>query len=82
MTVDAVVVGSGVTGLTTALRLQERGVRVQLVTAHPPGGTVSAVAAAVWYPTGVEPAPTALRRPIPNSATASRRWPTPRTPAT
>ena len=51
---DAVVVGAGVVGLTTALRLQRTGARVAVVTAVPPKLTTSAVAAAVWYPTRVE----------------------------
>ncbi|WBP90239.1 FAD-dependent oxidoreductase [Kitasatospora cathayae] len=51
---DVVVIGSGVIGLTTALRLQERGLRVVVVTADGLLSTVSAVAAAVWYPVGVE----------------------------
>ncbi|MFE3874823.1 FAD-dependent oxidoreductase [Kitasatospora sp. NPDC059146] len=51
---DVVVIGSGIIGLTTALRLQERGLRVGVVTADGLLSTVSAVAAAVWYPVGVE----------------------------
>ncbi|MFJ8472285.1 FAD-dependent oxidoreductase [Kitasatospora sp. NPDC094011] len=51
---DVVVVGSGVIGLTAAVRLQERGLRVVVVTADGLLSTVSAVAAAVWYPVGVE----------------------------
>jgi len=49
--VDVVVAGSGICGLTSALRLQRAGASVALVTADPPENTVSAVAAAVWYPT-------------------------------
>jgi D-amino-acid oxidase len=48
---DVTVVGGGVIGLTSALRLQQAGARVVLVTAEPPGSTTSSVAAAVWYPT-------------------------------
>ncbi|MCX4594728.1 FAD-binding oxidoreductase [Streptomyces sp. NBC_01549] len=48
---DAVVVGAGVIGLTTALRLQQAGARVAVVTAEPSAETTSSVAAAVWYPT-------------------------------
>jgi D-amino-acid oxidase len=46
-----------VVGLTCAVRLQEAGVKVALVTADEPARTVSAIAAAVWYPThiGAEP---------------------------
>ncbi|WP_405558677.1 FAD-binding oxidoreductase [Streptomyces canus] len=48
---DAVVVGAGIIGLTTALRLQQTGVRVAVVAAEPSIVTTSSVAAAVWYPT-------------------------------
>ncbi|WP_329233643.1 FAD-dependent oxidoreductase [Streptomyces canus] len=48
---DAVVVGAGVIGLTTALRLQQTGARVAVVAAEPSPETTSSVAAAVWYPT-------------------------------
>lgn len=47
---DVVVVGSGVIGLTTAIRLQEKGLRVVVVTADGLLSTTSAVAAAVWFP--------------------------------
>ncbi|MFE5582861.1 FAD-dependent oxidoreductase [Kitasatospora sp. NPDC056531] len=50
---DVVVIGSGVIGLTTALRLQEKGLRVVVLTADGLLSTASAVAAAVWYPVGV-----------------------------
>ena len=49
------VVGAGVTGLTTALRLLEAGRRVRVVTAEPTMETTSAVAGAVWYPYRAEP---------------------------
>lgn len=54
---DVVVVGAGVVGLTCAVRLQEAGVRVTVVTAEEPGQSVSGIAAAVWYPshTSAEP---------------------------
>ncbi|MFE5084951.1 FAD-dependent oxidoreductase [Streptomyces mirabilis] len=48
---DVVVVGAGVIGLTSALRLQQTGARVAVVTAEPSAETTSSVAAAVWYPT-------------------------------
>jgi D-amino-acid oxidase len=51
---DVVVVGAGVIGLTSALCLQERGFQVILVTAADPLATTSAVAGAVWYPTGTD----------------------------
>lgn len=47
---EALVLGAGVSGLTTALSLQEQGLRVRIVAARPPRETVSAVAAAIWYP--------------------------------
>jgi D-amino-acid oxidase len=50
---DMVVVGAGIIGLTSALRAQEAGARVAVVTADPPERTTSSVAAAVWYPTGI-----------------------------
>jgi D-amino-acid oxidase len=52
---DARVIGAGVTGLTSAIRLQEAGWRVRIVAAEPPERTTSAVAAAVWYPYRVGP---------------------------
>ncbi|GAA4683129.1 FAD-dependent oxidoreductase [Phytohabitans rumicis] len=57
---DVVVLGSGVIGLTTAIRLGRAGVRVGLVAADGPLDTVSAVAAAVWYPTHTDPDPRVL----------------------
>ena len=48
--VEAVVVGCGVIGLTTAIRLREAGFRTRIVTKALPAETTSAVAAAVWYP--------------------------------
>ena len=50
---DVVVVGAGIVGLTCAARLQEAGARVVVVTADEPAQTVSAIAAAVWYPSHV-----------------------------
>ena len=47
---DALVVGSGVIGLTSAVRLQEAGFSVQILTQALPAATTSAVAAALWYP--------------------------------
>lgn len=47
---DVVVIGCGVIGLTTAIRLQEAGRRVTIVAAAPPERTTSSVAAALWYP--------------------------------
>ncbi|AEW99664.1 FAD-dependent oxidoreductase [Streptantibioticus cattleyicolor] len=53
MDVDVVVIGAGVIGLTSALRLQHGGLRVAVVAADPPLASTSAVAAAVWYPSGM-----------------------------
>lgn len=45
-----IVVGAGVVGLTTAVRLAEAGHRVDVVARDRPRETTSAVAAALWYP--------------------------------
>jgi len=45
------VLGAGVSGLTCAVALQDAGYDVTVVAAEPPLATVSAVAAAAWYPT-------------------------------
>lgn len=50
---DVVVVGAGLSGLTTAVVLQRAGHRVGIVAAEEPGETTSMVAAAVWFPTEV-----------------------------
>lgn len=52
---DVIVVGAGISGLTTALTLQGGGRRVTVVTADLPSRTVSMIAAAVWFPTAVGP---------------------------
>jgi D-amino-acid oxidase len=52
---QAVVVGSGISGLTTAISLLEAGHQVRLVAAERAMSTTSAVAAAVWFPTHVAP---------------------------
>lgn len=49
------VIGCGVIGLTTAIRLQEAGCEVEILTSELPERTVSAVAAAIWMPFRVEP---------------------------
>lgn len=45
-----VVIGSGVIGLTTCLRLKESGFDVKMITRDLPQDTTSIVAAAFWYP--------------------------------
>ncbi|MCX5425117.1 FAD-dependent oxidoreductase [Streptomyces sp. NBC_00078] len=52
---DVVVVGGGVVGLTTAVVLAERGVRVRVWTRDPVERTTSAVAGALWWPYRIEP---------------------------
>jgi D-amino-acid oxidase len=47
---DVILVGCGVIGLTAAIRLQEAGLDVRIVTAALPLETTSSVAAALWYP--------------------------------
>jgi D-amino-acid oxidase len=47
---DAVVVGCGVIGLTSAISLREAGVDARIVAAELPPATTSSVAAAIWYP--------------------------------
>lgn len=55
MRVRVAVVGGGVSGLTCAVRLLERGARVTLISKDAPGATTSAVAGAVWFPYRVRP---------------------------
>ncbi|MGW2717070.1 FAD-dependent oxidoreductase [Streptomyces sp. NPDC001492] len=52
---DVIVVGAGVIGLTTAVVLAERGVRVRVWTRDPLEATTSAVAGALWWPYRIEP---------------------------
>ena len=47
---DAVVVGAGVAGLTTAISLREAGLSTRVVTAAPPSRTTSIAAGAIWGP--------------------------------
>lgn len=51
----ATVLGAGVSGLTTALRLLEAGWDVQVVAADPIEASTSFLAAAIWFPTHVGP---------------------------
>jgi D-amino-acid oxidase len=48
--VDALVVGAGVAGLTTAISLAEAGLATRVVAAQPPSRTTSAAAGAIWGP--------------------------------
>ena len=47
---DALVVGAGVVGLTTAISLAEAGLATRVVAADPPGRTTSFAAGAIWGP--------------------------------
>ena len=49
------VLGAGVTGLTTAMRLLESGARVTVVAAAPVEASTSFLAAAIWFPTHAGP---------------------------
>jgi D-amino-acid oxidase len=51
---DVLVVGAGVSGLTTAVLLAEDGLRVGIWTAEPPQATTSVAAGAMWGPYLVE----------------------------
>jgi D-amino-acid oxidase len=53
--VRVTVLGAGVIGLTTAVRLLEAGCNVQVVAATPVEASTSYLAAAVWFPTHVGP---------------------------
>jgi D-amino-acid oxidase len=53
--VDALVIGAGVSGLTTAICLAETGRRVTIWTDAPPRATTSYAAGAMWGPYLVEP---------------------------
>jgi D-amino-acid oxidase len=52
---EAVVVGTGIVGLSTAWHLQERGWQVRLLADRPLAASTSYLAAAVWFPTRVAP---------------------------
>jgi len=43
------IVGSGVSGLSSAIYLQEAGMDVHILTREMPGETTSAVAGAIWH---------------------------------
>ncbi|MDR3080720.1 MAG: FAD-binding oxidoreductase [Streptomyces sp.] len=55
MSADVVVIGAGVAGLTTAVRLAESGLRVRVDADLPVGETTSAAAGAMWDPYLAEP---------------------------
>ncbi|MFJ8276720.1 FAD-dependent oxidoreductase [Streptomyces griseoviridis] len=52
---DVIVIGGGVVGLTTAVVLAERGLRVRVWTRDAVERTTSAVAGALWWPYRIEP---------------------------
>jgi len=51
---DVLVVGAGVSGLTTGVCLAEQGLKVKIRTACGPGRTTSAAAGAIWDPINAE----------------------------
>ncbi|MEU8826972.1 FAD-dependent oxidoreductase [Streptomyces sp. NPDC048636] len=55
MTCDAIVIGGGVIGLTSAIVLAEGGRRVAVWSRDPAGRTTSAVAGGLWWPYRIEP---------------------------
>ncbi len=57
---SALVIGCGVIGLSTAIRLQEAGLSVRIWAADLPQDSTSSVAAATWYPYKVYPEDKAL----------------------
>jgi len=59
---DVVVIGAGVSGLSSAVELLSHGHDVTIHTAEMPGCTTSAVAAAIWHPFFQTPDPIYLRR--------------------
>ncbi|MGC0377408.1 FAD-dependent oxidoreductase [Streptomyces sp. SAI-229] len=61
MSPDVVVIGAGVSGLTTAVCLAEAGMSVRVDTDDPVGATTSAAAGAMWDPYLAEPSDTVER---------------------
>ncbi|MER7812563.1 FAD-dependent oxidoreductase [Streptomyces sp900116325] len=66
---DVIVVGGGVSGLTTALVLAERGHRVRVWSREAAAATTSAVAGGLWWPYRIEPADL-----VGNWALSTLRW--------
>lgn len=62
MNPDVLVIGAGVSGLSSAITLLSSGYRVKLLAAEGPRDTTSAVAAAIWHPFFQRPDPVYLRR--------------------
>lgn len=58
---DVTVIGCGVSGLTSAIRLQEAGFAVRIVSRDLPPHTTSDVAGAIWHPISAENLPNGLR---------------------
>jgi D-amino-acid oxidase len=58
---DVLVVGAGVSGLTTGICLAEAGLRAVIQAATPPGQTTSSVAGAIWGPHLVEDSPRTMQ---------------------
>lgn len=52
---EVLVIGAGVSGLTTGVALREAGVDANIVTREMPAQTTSDVAAAIWYPAMAAP---------------------------
>lgn len=66
---EVIVVGGGVSGLTTAVVLAGRGHRVRVWSRQPAAATTSAVAGALWWPYRIEP-----RDRVGDWSLASLRW--------
>lgn len=49
------IIGCGISGLTTAIVLQDAGFEVNIIAENLPQNTTSAVAAAIWFPYAVQP---------------------------
>ncbi len=56
MKFQTLIVGAGVAGLTSGIRLLEHGFAATIVAREVPPNTTSDVAAAYWYPNGTQPA--------------------------